>query len=94
MKKSSWKWPFSKAREKAADSDSSSPFLHYRADTKYGSSGAPCFDDMWNLIGFHHCALSVEHRNRPNMFTYAANEGVRINVVTEWADEALASYNL
>ena len=94
VKKSSWKWPFSKAREKAADSDSSSPFLPYRADTKYGSSGAPCFDDMWNLIGFHHCALSVEHKNRPNMFTYAANEGVRINVVTEWADEALASYNL
>ncbi|PFX34981.1 uncharacterized protein LOC111340559 [Stylophora pistillata] len=87
VKKNSWKLPFKRARENVASSDTSSPFLHYRADTKHGSSGAPCFDDQWNLIGFHHCALLVEHKKKPNMFTYEANEGVRINVVFEWAEK-------
>jgi hypothetical protein len=29
-------------------------FLHYRADTEPGSSGAPVFNDQWELIGLHH----------------------------------------
>src|SRR5262249_29251738 len=28
-------------------------FLHYRADTEPGSSGAPVFNDFWELVGLH-----------------------------------------
>lgn len=32
-------------------------FLHYRADTEPGSSGAPVFNDQWELIGLHHSGV-------------------------------------
>lgn len=32
-------------------------FLHYRADTKRGSSGSPVFNDEWELIGLHHSGV-------------------------------------
>ena len=85
--KKSWLSSLKKARKKA-DSETNSPFLHYKADTKGGSSGSPCFDDMWNLIGIHHCALSVEDKKK---FSYVANEGVKINVVIEWAKNELGN---
>src|SRR5262249_16458385 len=32
-------------------------FLHYRADTEPGSSGAPVFNDFWELVGLHHSGV-------------------------------------
>ncbi|HBE62115.1 MAG TPA: hypothetical protein DDX19_04975 [Rhodopirellula baltica] len=32
-------------------------FLHYRADTKRGSSGSPVFNDEWQLVGLHHSGV-------------------------------------
>jgi V8-like Glu-specific endopeptidase len=32
-------------------------FLHYRADTEPGSSGAPVFNDQWELVGLHHSGV-------------------------------------
>ncbi|KAJ7380035.1 hypothetical protein OS493_012797 [Desmophyllum pertusum] len=72
------------------------PFFRYNADTQAGSSGSPCFDDMWNLTGIHHCALRVDNEQRPGVFKYIANEGVKIDVIIEWAKNELgenSSYN-
>jgi endonuclease I/V8-like Glu-specific endopeptidase len=32
-------------------------FLHYRADTNPGSSGAPVFNDQWQLVALHHSGV-------------------------------------
>ena len=31
-------------------------FMHYRADTKPGSSGSPVFNDQWEVVALHHAA--------------------------------------
>ncbi|XP_078350220.1 uncharacterized protein y4fB-like [Oculina patagonica] len=66
------------------------PFLRYTADTDDGSSGGPCFDDMWNLIGIHQCALSVQDKRKSKGFKYIANEGLKIGVVIDWVNTELA----
>jgi DNA/RNA endonuclease G (NUC1)/V8-like Glu-specific endopeptidase len=32
-------------------------FLHYRADTQPGSSGAPVFNDQWEVVALHHSGV-------------------------------------
>ena len=82
-KKRSWFPPLKKA-----NCEFNLPFLRYTADTDGGSSGSPCFDDMWNLIGIHQCALSVERKS--GGFKYIANEGVKIGSIIDWVKEELA----
>jgi V8-like Glu-specific endopeptidase len=71
-------------------------FLHYRTDTAPGSSGAPLFNDQWEVIGLHHSGvweknaagqiLAVDGKPwRPEMgehrIKWIANEGARISRV-------------
>jgi endonuclease I/V8-like Glu-specific endopeptidase len=69
-------------------------FLHYRADTNPGSSGAPVYNDQWQLVALHHSGVprkDAEGRwlaRDGSVWTEAmgedavdwiANEGVRIS---------------
>lgn len=69
-------------------------FLHYRTDTSPGSSGAPVFNDQWELIGLHHSGVPdmtgdgrIRARNGgpwtsdmgEDQINWIANEGVRIS---------------
>lgn len=74
---------------KKANCEYNLPFLRYTADTDDGSSGGPCFDDRWNLIGIHQCALSVQDKYKSGGFKYIANEGVKIAVVIDWVKTEL-----
>ena len=70
--------------------------FRYNADTQAGSSGSPCFDDFWNLTGIHLRAVPFQVKKKPDAFKYIANEGVKIDVVIEWAKNELgknASYD-
>lgn len=73
-------------------------FLHYLADTERGSSGAPVFNDQWDLVAVHHLAIADrDELGRPlaksgKVWTEAdgeqarkwiANEGLRISAL--WA---------
>ncbi len=49
--------------------------IRYRTNTEEGSSGSPCFDANWTLIGLHH---SGDTRVRP---TY--NQGILITLIRE-----------
>ena len=51
-------------------------FLHYEADSEGGSSGAPVFNDGWQLVALHHGA--VEEKGK------WVNEGIRISALTDW----------
>ena len=77
---------------KKAKSEYNLPFLRYTADTDDGSSGGPCFDDMWNLIGIHQCALSVEDKRKSAGFKYIANEGLKISVVIDWMQSKVENH--
>lgn len=70
--------------------------IHYEADTEVGSSGAPVFNDQWDLVAIHHLAIPDrdEHgrtlNRRGEVWTAAegeeakrwiANEGVRISSI-------------
>jgi DNA/RNA endonuclease G (NUC1)/V8-like Glu-specific endopeptidase len=78
-------------------------FLHYRADTEPGSSGAPVFNDQWELIGLHHSG--VPKRDTPGQvlarggavwtedmgdaaIDWVANEGVRIGRILTYLKTA------
>ncbi|MFJ1567897.1 trypsin-like serine peptidase [Streptomyces erythrochromogenes] len=37
-------------------------FVHYSADTARGSSGAPVFNDQWEVVALHHAAVGVPAR--------------------------------
>jgi endonuclease G, mitochondrial len=69
-------------------------FLHYRTDTAPGSSGAPVFNDQWELVGLHHSGVPQRDEQgnilaidgtiwQPDLgearVKWIANEGVRIS---------------
>ncbi|MEI9429859.1 DNA/RNA non-specific endonuclease [Mesorhizobium sp. Cs1299R1N3] len=73
-------------------------FIHYTADTEPGSSGAPVFNDQWDLVAIHHQAIvDRNQKGEPlnkngKVWTEAdgesaknwiANEGIRISAI--WA---------
>jgi V8-like Glu-specific endopeptidase len=70
-------------------------FIHYRSDTAPGSSGAPVFNDQWELVALHHSGVPdidpETGRQRANggglwdpsmgehRAAWLANEGVRVS---------------
>lgn len=81
------------------------PFLHYEADTEPGSSGAPVFNDGWEVVALHHSAVPardaagrwlardgsvwVEGRDPPAAIAWVANEGVRVSALVGALEAAL-----
>jgi endonuclease G, mitochondrial len=73
-------------------------FLHYLTDTAPGSSGAPVFNDQWEVVALHHSGVPARDE-RGNILTiddriwhkdlgesrikWLANEGVRISRIVE-----------
>jgi endonuclease G, mitochondrial len=73
-------------------------FIHYLTDTAPGSSGAPVFNDQWELLGLHHSGVP-QRNNQGNVLTidnkiwrkgmgesqvkWLANEGIRISRIAE-----------
>jgi endonuclease G, mitochondrial len=69
-------------------------FLHYETDTAPGSSGAPVFSDVWEVVGLHHSGVP-RRDDRGRILTrdgrlwtedmgedhihWVANEGIRIS---------------
>ena len=51
--------------------------LHYTADTDGGSSGAPVFNDEWQLVALHHGAAEDESGT-------PVNEGIRVSALVDW----------
>ena len=69
-------------------------FLHYRADTNPGSSGAPVFNDQWQLVALHHSGVPRKdaagrwltrdgsvwtEAMGEDMVDWIANEGARVS---------------
>ncbi|WP_328792220.1 endonuclease [Streptomyces sp. NBC_00273] len=69
-------------------------FVHYSADTAHGSSGAPVFNDQWEVVALHHAGAPRKDRDGnvlavdgtrwlPSMgehrVDWKANEGVRVS---------------
>ena len=70
--------------------------LHYRTDTARGSSGAPVFNDQWEVVALHHSGVARKDEQgrklavggglwAPEMgehrLDWIANEGVRISQI-------------
>jgi endonuclease G, mitochondrial len=51
-------------------------WIHYVSDTEPGSSGAPVFNDEWQLVAIHHASV-------PWGDGQIVNEGVRISAIVE-----------
>ncbi len=71
-------------------------FLHYETDTEPGSSGAPVYNDQWEIVALHHSGVPQRNSDGKiltrdgNIWTpdmgeaavhWIANEGVRISVI-------------
>jgi len=71
-------------------------FLYYTTDTEPGSSGSPCFNDQWELIGLHHSGVPKmdgekilkkdgtpfnEDLDDPALIDWIANEGARVSAI-------------
>jgi endonuclease I/V8-like Glu-specific endopeptidase len=69
-------------------------YLHYETDTMQGSSGAPVFNDAWELVALHHQSVPATNENGDYLtkdgqvwtqdmgddaINWIANEGVRIS---------------
>jgi endonuclease G, mitochondrial len=68
-------------------------FLHYRTDTKPGSSGSPCFNLLWEVVALHHSGVPRmrgdvilndfgdpwDASQGDEAIDWVANEGVRIS---------------
>lgn len=58
--------------------------LLYETDTEPGSSGAPVFNDFWELIALHHYGEPFLARDDGvTLSNPALNEGIRISVIVE-----------
>ncbi|MGK6320881.1 DNA/RNA non-specific endonuclease [Sphingomonas sp. DT-204] len=55
-------------------------FIHYSTDTEPGSSGAPVFNDQWQVVAIHHKAVPAPD-SPPDDPHWLANEGVRISAI-------------
>jgi endonuclease G len=66
-----------------------SHFIHYSTDTEPGSSGAPLFNDQWQVVAIHHKAVpnpgaesnAARSRSGDESQKWLANEGVRISAI-------------
>jgi len=69
-------------------------FLYYTTDTEPGSSGSPCFNDQWELIGLHHSGVpkmdgekilkkdgTPWNEDDPSLIDWIANEGARVSAI-------------
>ncbi len=61
-------------------------FIHYSTDTEPGSSGAPVFNDQWQVLALHHKAVPAPEKpgtiaKKPVKPVWIANEGVRISAI-------------
>jgi endonuclease G len=57
--------------------------LHYEGDTSEMSSGAPVFDDDWNVVALHHDGLVskiITPDDGPQIFL-GRNEGIRVSAI-------------
>jgi endonuclease G len=68
-------------------------FFHYEADTEKGSSGAPVFNDFWEVVALHHSGVPrTDEQGRlvdangkvlgagdAEQYEWVANEGVRVS---------------
>lgn len=64
-------------------------FVHYAADTLRGSSGAPVFNQQWDLVALHHSGVFKKDANGDYVivggdYVYSANEGVRISKIVDY----------
>jgi endonuclease G, mitochondrial len=73
-------------------------FLHYSTDTLQGSSGAPAFNQMWELVALHHSGIprvengKIWSRNgipwdankmKDDEIDWIANEGIRVSFIVK-----------
>lgn len=78
-------------------------FLYYTTDTEPGSSGSPCFNDQWELIGLHHSGVPrmdgekilkkdgtpwIEGQDDPALIDWIANEGARVSAIVNALESA------
>lgn len=54
-------------------------WMHYTTDTEMGSSGAPLFNDGWELTGLHHASVPSTSGETQGF----VNEGIRISSILE-----------
>jgi endonuclease G len=81
-------------------------FLHYKTDTAPGSSGAPVFNDQWEVVALHHAGVPKEDdegnyltldggiwdKSMPlSQLAWRANEGVRISRIIKFVDQQILS---
>ena len=74
-------------------------FIHYSADTEPGSSGAPVFNDQWQVVALHHKAVPDYNEKGERLAKngmvwteemgdsqkkWIANQGVRISAIYEF----------
>ena len=58
--------------------------LHYAADSDEGSSGAPVFNDGWQLVALHHGSVEETPGGA------RINEGIRVSALVDWLKGALS----
>ena len=56
-------------------------FIHYTTDTEPGSSGAPVFNDQWQIVALHHKAVPAQGTGDREEPVWIANEGVRVSAI-------------
>ncbi len=77
-------------------------FLHYKTDTAPGSSGAPVFNDQWEVVALHHAGVPQKDEEgnyltldgsiwndsmSPSRLAWKANEGIRISRIIKFIDD-------
>lgn len=66
--------------------------LFYETDTLEGSSGAPVFNDLWDVVALHHYGEASEDVTLANgAKTRAVNEGIRISSIYDDLGARLAN---
>jgi len=69
--------------------------LHYETDTMEGSSGAPVFNDQWEVVALHHWGgPHRQDRDRDgHLVRRNINEGIRISAIVKSLQEARGKLN-
>lgn len=63
--------------------------IRYLTDTEPGSSGAPVFNDEWQVIALHHAAVKVPEAKYKDELVKYNNQGILINTIIEKLPNAI-----
>ena len=67
------------------------PYLHYVTDTMPGSSGAPVFNEEWEVVALHHAARKIDDEAETKLYLQGLHQGTMQGITGQEQKEVIVN---